>query len=55
MEIGPKTKALGAAGRPVASQQQESYAQHINNLGIILLNNMWANCGLNVNISHGGF
>jgi hypothetical protein len=55
MEIGPQAKALGAVGRPVASLQQESYAQHINNLWVILLNNMWANCGLSVNISHGGF
>jgi hypothetical protein len=55
MEIGPNTKALGTVGWPVASQQQESYAQHINNLWVILLNNMWANCGLSVNISHGGF
>jgi len=55
MDIGSKTKAHGTEGWPVASQQQGSYAQHINNLWIILLNNLWVNCGLNVNISHGGF
>jgi len=35
MEIAPTTKALGAAGMHVASLQQESYAQHINNLWVI--------------------